>query len=164
MCLPSTLNFARGSSWRKRFSILEDVEIVIASPLEHVQRPPSGYFGITEGCLKEGFWILPLEEAIVILRFCGVPVMQFFLVWLTRIMGLLCFFREHGSRMSVRLFASGVGSALAQATVSKSGAIKGGCRLSTRLIIVMVGRCMGLSGTKGSCLRSGMTLPTAPAA
>ncbi|KAK8942548.1 hypothetical protein KSP39_PZI009548 [Platanthera zijinensis] len=97
MCLPLTLNLARMGSWRKHFSILPNVEIVILSPLERIQRPPLGHFAITQGCLK-------VEEVVTVFQFCFVPMTRFSLIELTRIMGTLCLFREHGCWMSVRLF------------------------------------------------------------
>lgn len=86
MHLLLTLNLARVGSWWKRFDILEDVEIVIPSPLERVQHPPPGFFAIMEGYQKAGFRVPPSDDVIVVFQFCGVPVTQFTLAGLKRIM------------------------------------------------------------------------------
>ncbi|KAK8965509.1 hypothetical protein KSP40_PGU000971 [Platanthera guangdongensis] len=101
---PSTLSEDKIGMWRKRFDLISDIEVRISLPQESTHSSLNGYVTISEGCLKAGIWILPALEAAKIFRFCGAIITQFSSIGMTRIMVLICFFREHGSQLAVQFF------------------------------------------------------------
>ncbi|KAK8928760.1 hypothetical protein KSP39_PZI017808 [Platanthera zijinensis] len=80
------------------------MEVRIPRAEERVQNPPRGWLTIFEISLRSGFRFPPCEKVIEILRFCAVPISQFTPVGVSRLMGLIVFFREHGGRLTLDLF------------------------------------------------------------
>ncbi|KAK8964873.1 hypothetical protein KSP40_PGU009981 [Platanthera guangdongensis] len=102
MC--STLIVEQIASWRGRYNIPSSLEVKIPQGEQRVQSPPVGWMTLCESSLKVGLRFPPCEEFTEILKHCGVSASQFTLLAMTRIMGLIVFFREHGSRFSLKLF------------------------------------------------------------
>ncbi|KAK8925838.1 hypothetical protein KSP39_PZI018232 [Platanthera zijinensis] len=90
--------------WRAKYELPADLEVRIPRPEERVQNPPRGWLTICEVSLRSGFRFPPCEEVIEILKFCGVSISQFAPTGVARIMGLVAFFREHGSLLSLDQF------------------------------------------------------------
>ncbi|KAK8949281.1 hypothetical protein KSP39_PZI005131 [Platanthera zijinensis] len=90
--------------WRKKYGLPVDLEVRIPRAEERVQNPPRGWLTICEISLRSGFRFPPCEEVIEILRFCAVPISQFTPVGISRLMGLIVFFREHGGRLTLDMF------------------------------------------------------------
>ncbi|KAK8924076.1 hypothetical protein KSP39_PZI019489 [Platanthera zijinensis] len=91
---------ARAQARVARFALF----VRIPRPEERVQNPPRGWLTIFEVSLRSGFRFPPCDEVIEILKFCGVSVSQFAPTGVARIMGLVAFFREHGSSLSLDQF------------------------------------------------------------
>ncbi|KAK8969486.1 hypothetical protein KSP40_PGU019370 [Platanthera guangdongensis] len=104
MRLRSSLTDDGVDIWRAKYGLPACLEVRILRPEERVQNPPRGWLTICEVSLRSGFRFPPCEEVIEILKFCGVPISQFVPAGITRIMGLVAFFREHGGRFSLDQF------------------------------------------------------------
>ncbi|KAK8960669.1 hypothetical protein KSP40_PGU003767 [Platanthera guangdongensis] len=81
-----------------------DLEVRIPHIEERVPNPPRGWLTVCETTLRSGFRFPPCEEVIDILKFCGVSMSQFTSLGITRLMGLVVFFRDHGSKISLYWF------------------------------------------------------------
>ncbi|KAK8944628.1 hypothetical protein KSP39_PZI007683 [Platanthera zijinensis] len=104
MRLRSSLTEDSVEIWRAKYGLPADLEVRIPRPEERVQNPPRGWLTICEVSLRSGFRFPPCDEVIEILKFCGVSVSQFAPTGIARIMGLVAFFREHGSLLSLDQF------------------------------------------------------------
>ncbi|KAK8934382.1 hypothetical protein KSP39_PZI014911 [Platanthera zijinensis] len=104
MCLCSSLTDDDVDIWRAKYGLPAYLEVNIPHPEERVQNPPRGWLTIYEVSLRSGFRFPPCEEAIEILKFCGVSISQFVPAGISQILGLVAFFREHWGRFSLDKF------------------------------------------------------------
>ncbi|KAK8935641.1 hypothetical protein KSP39_PZI013512 [Platanthera zijinensis] len=104
MRLRSSLTEDGVDIWRAKYGLPADFEVRIPRPEERVKNPPCGWLTICEVSLRSGFRFPPCDEVIEILKFCGVLVSQFAPTGVARIMGLIAFFREHGSLLFLDQF------------------------------------------------------------